>query len=379
MSTTHTLHGHILTPQGFVLGTLTTTPEGRIASISGEPVSEKAVRDSTLAIILPGFIDLHVHGGAGHDIMEGGDAALQVATLHARHGTTSLLATTMTAPQSDLDMAFAAMAPLCAPTVRPAPNAARVLGVHLEGPYISEARLGAQPPFARPASLDEIHRLHAMAPIRLITLAPEVGGNDALIGQLVAEGFKVQLGHTTGSYEQGVAALRCGATGFTHLFNAMSALHHREPGMVGAALAHAEFAEVIPDLLHVHPGAIHAALRAIPKLYCVTDSTSAAGMPDGDYKLGRHTVTKCMGGVRLADGTLAGSVLSMDQALRNLVHTLGLGLADASQRVSTYAADHLGLQDRGRLQEGAWADVVVLDSALALQAVYVEGAETLLD
>jgi N-acetylglucosamine-6-phosphate deacetylase len=102
-------------------------------------------------------------------------------------------------------------------------------------------------------------------------------------------------------------------------------------------------------------------------------------MPDGDYKLGRHTVTKCMGGVRLADGTLAGSVLSMDQALRNLVHTLGLGLADASQRVSTYAADHLGLQDRGRLQEGAWADVVVLDSALALQAVYVEGAETLLD
>jgi len=212
-----------------------------------------------------------------------------------------------------------------------------------------------------------------MAPIRLITLAPEVGGNHALIAQLVAEGFKVQLGHTTGSYEQGVAALRCGATGFTHLFNAMSALHHREPGMVGAALAHAEFAEVIPDLLHVHPGAIHAALRAIPKLYCVTDSTSAAGMPDGDYKLGRHTVTKCMGGVRLADGTLAGSVLSMDQALRNLVDTLGLDLADASRRVSTYAADHMGLQDRGRLRAGAWGDVVVLNRDLALQAVLVEG------
>ena len=221
--------------------------------------------------------------------------------------------------------------------------------------------------------IDEIHRLHALAPIRLITLAPEVGGNEALIAQLVAEGFKVQLGHTTGSYEQGVAALRCGATGFTHLFNAMSALHHREPGMVGAALAHAEFAEVIPDLLHVHPGAIHAALRAIPKLYCVTDSTSAAGMPDGDYKLGRHTVTKCMGGVRLADGTLAGSVLSMDQALRNLVNTLGLSLADASSRVSTFAADHMGLADRGRLQTGAWADAVVLNRDLQVQAVVVEG------
>jgi N-acetylglucosamine-6-phosphate deacetylase len=130
-------------------------------------------------------------------------------------------------------------------------------------------------------------------------------------------------------------------------------------------------------LLHVHPGAIHAALRAIPKLYCVTDSTSAAGMPDGDYKLGRHTVTKCMGGVRLADGTLAGSVLSMDQALRNLVNTLGLDLADASRRVSTYAADHMGLQDRGRLQVGAWGDVVVLDRDLVLQAVWVEGAAVL--
>jgi N-acetylglucosamine-6-phosphate deacetylase len=364
------LQGNILTPAGFVHGSLVLDAQGRIAGITGTPLDAATARDNGAPMLLPGFVDLHVHGGAGHDIMEGGDAALQVARLHARHGTTSLLATTMTAPQADLDMAFAAMAPLCA---QRAPNAARVLGVHLEGPYISEARLGAQPPFARPASVAEIHRLHAMAPIRLITLAPEVGGNDALIAQLVAEGFKVQLGHTTGSYEQGVAAMRCGATGFTHLFNAMSALHHREPGMVGAALAHAEFAEVIPDLLHVHPGAIHAALRAIPKLYCVTDSTSAAGMPDGDYKLGRHTVTKCMGGVRLADGTLAGSVLSMDQALRNLVNTLGLDVADASRRVSTYAADHMGLQDRGRLAVGAWGDVVVLNRDLELQAVLVEG------
>jgi N-acetylglucosamine-6-phosphate deacetylase len=364
------LQGNILTPAGFVHGSLVLDAQGRIAGINGTPLDTAAARDNGAPMLLPGFVDLHVHGGAGHDIMEGGDAAVHVARLHARHGTTSLLATTMTAPQADLDMAFAAMAPLCA---QRAPNAARVLGVHLEGPYISEARLGAQPPFARPASVAEIHRLHAMAPIRLITLAPEVGGNDALIAQLVAEGFKVQLGHTTGSYEQGVAAMRCGATGFTHLFNAMSALHHREPGMVGAALAHAEFAEVIPDLLHVHPGAIHAALRAIPKLYCVTDSTSAAGMPDGDYKLGRHTVTKCMGGVRLADGTLAGSVLSMDQALRNLVNTLGLDVADASRRVSTYAADHMGLQDRGRLAAGAWGDVVVLNRDLELQAVMVEG------
>ena len=200
------LQGHILTPAGFVHGSLHMGADGRIAAVTGEPVSEVQVREGSAPIVLPGFIDLHVHGGAGHDIMEGGDAAWHVARLHAQHGTTSLLATTMTAPQSDLDAAFAALAPLC---TAPARDAARVLGVHLEGPYISEARLGAQPPFARPASLGEIHRLHALAPIRLITLAPEVGGNDALIAQLVAEGFKVQLGHTTGSYEQGVA--RCAA------------------------------------------------------------------------------------------------------------------------------------------------------------------------
>ncbi len=199
-------------------------------------------------------------------------------------------------------------------------------------------------------------------------------GNLALIAPLRAAGFVVQLGHTLGSYEDGVAALEQGAAGFTHLFNAMTGLHHRAPGMVGAALAHARYSEIIPDLLHVHPGAIRAALRAIPCLYCVTDSTAAAGMPDGEYRLGRHVVTKCLGGVRLPDGTLAGSTLTMDQALRNLVG-LGLDLADASRRVSTHAADYLGLADRGRLQPGAWADMVVLDRELQLQRVFSEGEE----
>ena len=171
------------------------------------------------------------------------------------------------------------------------------------------------------------------------------------------------------------AALGAGAAGFTHLFNAMSALHHREPGMVGAALAHGEHAELIPDLLHVHPGAIRAALRCIPGLFCVTDSTAAAGMPDGDYRLGEYTVRKCLGGVRLADGTLAGSALTMDQALRNLVQRLALPLTDAVRRVSTAAADYLGLADRGRLAPGAWADVVVMDAGLELRRVFVEGEE----
>jgi N-acetylglucosamine-6-phosphate deacetylase len=367
------LQGNILTPQGFVAGVLEFAADGLIAGIEGESISTGAVRDTTAALILPGFIDTHVHGGGGHDIMEGGEAAMRVAELHAHHGTTSLLATTMTAPLVDLERAFAALAPLCGDDVPRQHVGARVLGVHLEGPYINQGKLGAQPDFARPLDRAELDRLHAMAPIRLITLAPEVGHNIDAIAALVAAGFRVQVGHTLGSYEDGVAALARGANGFTHLFNAMTGLHHRKPGMVGAALAHAEFAEIIPDLLHVHAGAIHVALRAIPRLFCVTDSTAAAGMPDGEYRLGRHTVVKCLGGVRLADGTLAGSTLTMDQALRNLVNEIGLDIADASRRVSTNAADFLGIADRGRLTPGAWGDVVVLDRDLRLQGVYLEG------
>lgn len=365
-----TLKGRILTPAGAVDGALHIAADGRIAALEGTPVADGAVRDTPGPLLLPGFIDLHVHGGAGRDIMEGGDAGLQVARCHAQHGTTALLATTMTAPVEDLRVSLAPLGELCRIG---APGAARVLGVHLEGPFINPGKLGAQPDFARPVSLPELRELEALAPVRLLTLAPEVPGNLDAIEALVAAGYRVQIGHTAGSYEDGVQALERGARGFTHLFNAMTPLHHRLPGMVGAALAHAQFAEIIPDLLHVHPGAIRAALRSIPHLYCVTDSTAATGMPDGEYKLGRQPVTKCLGGVRLADGTLAGSTLTMDRALRNLVDVVGVPLADAVRRVSTHAADFLGLPDRGRLQAGAWADVAVLDRDLRVTEVLVQG------
>ncbi|MES2787103.1 MAG: N-acetylglucosamine-6-phosphate deacetylase [Pseudomonadota bacterium] len=371
MPTVNTIAGHILTPQGFVRGTVACGPDGRITRVEGTPIAdERSTRDSHLPIVLPGFIDLHVHGGGGRDIMEGGDAAAHVARAHAAHGTTSLLATTMTAPVEDLETAFKGLAQLCS---QRRSQSAQVLGVHLEGPYINAGKLGAQPGYARPVSLDELGRLNAIAPVRLVTLAPEVAGNMESIQALTHSGFRVQIGHTLGTYEDAIEAMARGARGFTHLFNAMTPLHHRMPGMVGAALAHAQHAEIIPDLLHVHPGAIKVALRSIPGLYCVTDSTSATGMPDGDYMLGRQRVTKCLGGVRLADGTLAGSTLTMDKALRNLVDKLGLGLADASDRVSTHAANYLGLGDRGRLQAGAWADLVVINRELQLQAVYAQG------
>jgi len=358
------MNGNILTPGGWVRGAL--RHGARIVSIDGVRADPVFNDDD---YILPGFIDVHVHGGAGRDMMEGGDAPHAIAALHARHGTTSLLATTMTAPVEDIDRALAAIG---AASRARGKHEARILGVHLEGPYINAGKLGAQPPFAREASLDEVKRFEALAPLKLITVAPEIDGHMALVRALAAAGIRVQIGHTNGDYDIGVAALQHGAAGFTHLFNAMPGLHHRDPGMVGAALAHAEYAEIIPDLLHVHPGAIKAALRCIPKLFCVTDSTAAAGMPDGEYMLGRQVVHKCMGGVRLADGTLAGSTLTMDGALRNLVQ-IGLSLEQASARVSTNAADYLGEQQRGRLAPGCHADFVVLDRGLQIKAVYIEG------
>lgn len=362
MKTDGRLCGRILTPDGLVAGAIEF--DQRVRAI-------RRIDDhADLPLILPGFIDLHVHGGAGVDIMQGGDAARTVASLHARHGTTAMLGTTMTAAEDDIRHALHGLA---AAIDSRATGCARMLGVHLEGPYLSPQRLGAQPPLVVEATLEQVERLHAIAPIKVLTMAPEIGRHTQLIAPLSALGIRVQVGHSAGTYAEGLAALQAGASGFTHLFNGMSGTHHREPGMAAAALAHARYAELIPDLEHVHPGMMRAALRAIPKLYAITDATAATGMPDGEYALGVQRVHKCLGCVRLADGTsLAGSALTMDQALRNLV-SIGLDLADASDRLSRFPADYLGLTDRGRIETGAWADLVVLDGELAIRKVFVEG------
>jgi N-acetylglucosamine-6-phosphate deacetylase len=362
--------GHVLTPAGWVRGHLVTR-QGRIEAIEGQAVPElQVLADTSTPRLLPGFVDLHVHGGGGADTMDAGPAVATLARLHARHGTTALLATTLTAPLPEIEAALRALAPHVA--TRPA-GGARVLGVHLEGPYLSPDRLGAQPAHTRALVLDDVRSLMALAPLRLLTLAPELPEAVALIPALVALGLRVQLGHSAADYDTAAAALRAGAGSVTHLFNAMSPLHHRAPGLVGAALAHAERAELIPDLLHVHPGAIAVARRAIPALYAVTDATAAAGMADGEFRLGRQRVFKCLGGVRLADGTLAGSALTMDRAFGNLLQ-LGWPWPEASAACSTRAADYLGLTDRGRLAVGAWADAVWLDAADGrLQQVMCEG------
>jgi len=362
------VEANILTEAGFVQGHLFVNGP-HINKIQGEWVSEPQAQLNGLPWLVPGFIDCHVHGGGGFDVMEGAPALEHITQVHARHGTTALLATTLTSPQPSLASTFSTISSVMN---QAAQSGSTVLGVHLEGPYINPDKLGAQPDFARPFELDELLSLHATAPIRVITLAPEVTGHMDAIGTLLKLGIKVQQGHSLSTYDQAMTAFELGAKGFTHLFNAMSGVHHRQPGMVGAALAHAEYAEIIPDLIHVHAGAIKTAARCIPKLFTVTDATAATGMPDGSYRLGSQQVFKCMGCVKLPNGTLAGSVLTMDQAFRNWVE-LGFSLAQASHKTSRHAADYLGEYQRGRIRQGLIADLVLLDKQLNVQHVWIKG------
>ena len=357
------IEGRVLTPQGF--------RRGRVLIEDGRILAVEEASDAPNRLILPGFIDPHCHGGGGADVMDAGEAVRTVARTHARAGTTAFLATTMTAPIEEIERALVAAERVARD---PRIGEAAALGVHLEGPFISRDRLGAQPDFVLRGDLALAEQLMRLARIRVVTCAPEADPGGALTGRLRERGVRVQIGHSGCDYETACKCFETGSQGVTHLFNAMSPLMHRSPGVVGAALAHATFAEIIPDLLHVHPGAIRVALRAIPNLFAVTDATAASGMPDGDYRLGRLEVRKCDNGVRLADGTLAGSCLTMMQAFRNLV-AIGLSLEEASRRTSTIAAEYLGLEDRGSIVPGAVADLVVLNDKLELNSVIVRGSE----
>ena len=351
--------GSILTPEGWRRGRLRFGAS--VEAVEGEPAHAPEP-----PFILPGFVDLHVHGGGGVDAMEGPGAIREMAALHARHGTTTLLPTSVTAPFDAIEDFLEAVR-----IVAGEDGAARVAGAHLEGPFLNPARLGAQPPHAVPADPAAMRRWLDRGPVRVVTLAPERDPGGEVRRILARAGVRAQIGHSACAYAEAAAAI-AGGCGVTHLFNAMTPLAHRSCGAAGAALAHAEWAEIVPDLIHVEPGAILAARRAIPGLYGVTDATAGAGMPDGDYRLGPLAVTKLDGAMRLACGTLAGSALTMDAALRNLV-SIGLPLEEASRRLSALPARWIGLDDAGRIAPGARADIVALDGDLRVRGVHVAG------
>lgn len=360
---------------GFTQGDLRI--DGAQISHVGAAVADNAAAtlDATGCYVLPGFIDLHVHGGDGYDTMDAtAEGLTAMAAFFARHGVTAFLATTMTAPHADILRAVAAVGQWGEQVT----SGARMLGVHVEGPYISLTFPGAQPAaYIRPPSLLEFAELMAAGPIRMMTLAPEVKGAAELIAAARQQAVVAVWGHTDATYEVCVQAAALGMTQATHTYNAMSGLHHRKPGVLGATLTiDSIYAQLIADNIHVHPAAMNvlARCKGVERTVLITDAMRAAGLPEGDYDLGGQPVTVKDGSCRLADGTLAGSILTMERALANFMAATGLSLADAWPATSRTPAQSLGLEQHyGSLQPGYQADVVLLDPALQVVATVVAG------
>lgn len=379
-------------------------------TIDGEQIVEVAAKprtpsdhgiyfDLTGRYIVPGFVDVHVHGVEGTDSLDGVEAIDRIADRLPRYGVTAFCPTTVACAPATLRTFLAAVR---AARTRPVRGRARVLASHLESNFINPEYRGAQPadclrtpvergrtPFSgdttdekgvRPLFtgadiLAEIAR--ARPDVGIVTLAPELDGGIDLVRELVALGHHVSLGHSGATFEQALAAVAAGARQATHLFNRMPPLRHREPGLAGAVLASEELAaEIICDGHHVHPAIVRMAIAAKhpSRVMAITDGTAGVGLPSGSRaRLGGHAVIVRETGAYLEDGTLAGSVLTMDRAFRMLVSGVGLSLVDAAAVCATTPASELGLHGHGVIAEGSVADLVVLDRELHVVQTYIGG------
>ncbi len=335
------------------------------------PVSDEV--DGSDRYLTPGFIDLHGHGGGGVSYDDGAEAIAHARAVHRQHGTTRAVISLVTAPLDDLCARAAMVAEV-------SDHDPTVLGSHLEGPFLDPARKGAHTEsLLRPPDAAAIDRLleAGRGTIRQVTLAPELPGAMDAIRHLAASGVAAAVGHTSATAEQAAAAFDAGATILTHAFNAMAGIHHRAPGPVIAAMRDARVTlEIIADGVHVHPDVIALAFAGAPgRIALVTDAMAAAGAADGRYELGGLAVTVADGIARLdADGAIAGSTLTQDAALRQVVGT-GIPLPQAVAAITAVPARAVGLHSRwGSLRVGAVADAVLLDEDLAVRGVWVDGA-----
>lgn len=374
--------GYVLTAGDRIRAVGAGDPPPDIRSAAGVPTGGRIPTGAARALDLggrwlaPGFLDLHVHGGGGAEFMTPDpDARRQAARFHARHGTTGLLATTVSAPPPVLAEAVRVLG---ASAGRPT-GGARILGIHLEGPFLAPARAGAQDPRAiRDPDPAEFDRLYDAAGgwVRLLTLAPERPGALDLVRRAAARGVVPAAGHTDAGYDRVAAAVEAGLRHATHTFNAMRGLHHREPGALGAVLDLPVSCEVIADGHHVHPAAVRLLYRVKgpAATVLVTDATAAAGMPDGEYRLGPLAVRVTGGRAALPGGALAGTTLTLDAAVRNAVTILGVTPAQAVRMASAAPARVLGLGRRfGRIAPGGAADLVVLEPDLQVWGTMVAG------
>ena len=358
--------------------------DGRIACIGTRETSESAVSDRVLdypgAMLAPAFFDVHIHGAAGHDLMEATpEALLAVGGFLASRGTGSYLATTVTASKDATLRALSGLAKLIAQPPYDAKYKAWPIGIHLEGPFLSHAKKGAQPAehLLTPdvATFDQFFEA-AEGHIGLMTMAPELPGAVELTAHASARGVRVSLGHSDAASAETRAAISAGAASATHTFNAMRPLDHREPGILGAVLTtDSLYAELICDGIHTAPELVKLWWRAKgpERAILVTDSMSAAGMPDGEYQLGGFAV-QVANGKAMARGVLAGSVLTLDRALTNFLEFTGAELEQGLRLLTANPASMTGfLSEAGSLAVGQKANLVAVDRAGRLVASFVNG------
>ena len=372
--TTVFTNGIILTPDEQVQGGSVVVEGEKIVGLKQGNAAAPTSIDARGYYVIPGLIDIHIHGANGFDTMDATPQAIQeIGRFVARYGVTSYLPTTVTASVQDVQA--------CIENVRrtPAPvDGAEHLGIHLEGPYLNHDFRGAQPPqHLRRADPSEYQPWFESQQVRLITVAPEVEGVPELIRSGHQQRIEFALGHSAATYDQAVAAAELGARQATHVFNGMPALHHREPGVVGAVLSDDRISpQVIADGVHLHPAIVKTIVRAKGPEHTIliTDATRATGMPDGEYALGDQRIHVQGGVARTAAGGLAGSTLTMDAGLRNLMQFTGLPLKDVLPMATRVPARSIGYgASKGSIAPGFDADLVVLDESFQVRLTMVRG------
>ena len=379
----------LLTPLECVEEAALVMEDGTISAVGARdavsiPASARVI-DLGDAILAPGLIDIHIHGGAGHDVMEGSDESLgAIERMMARHGVTSYCPTTVTAP---LDQTLLSLEKLGAAVQRAESDGhdatrARPLGVHLEGPFLSHARRGVHPPIHLQPVSDELFNQMwdaASGRIRMLTIAPELEGALALIRDVSRRGVCVSIGHSNATLQQARAGIEAGVRHATHTFNAMRRIHHRDPGLLGAVLTDRNVtADIVVDGIHVQPVMVDLFMRAkgVEGAVLITDAISAAGMPDGTYHLGSFEV-EVRGDRCESHGKLAGSVLTLDRAVRNMMQFAKMSFQDSVRLATLNPARVLGLEHRkGVLRAGADADVVVFSPTGEVRQTIVGGRLT---
>ena len=374
-------NGMVITPSKTIERGIVAFEDGKITAVGQKnrvkvPKSAKAI-DASGKIVAPGFVDIHIHGGKGRDIMDASyEAVKEIAKFLVSHGTTSFVPTTISAPRPDLLRAVKAVKT----AMEKGTDGAEVLGAHLEGPYINLEKHGAHNTnYVRFPSIDEFEEIWESSnrAVKIVTLAPELEGSEMLIQKLRELGIVASIGHSNATYIQAVDAIKHGVRHATHMFNRMSGFDPREPGVVGAALVHDELtAELICDGIHVHPAAMNLLTRVKgpERVVLVTDAIRAAGMPDGEYALGKQRIVVKDGVSRLESGDFAGSTLTMDRAVRNIMKLVGTPLQTAVKMATINPAAVVNVdENKGSLELNKDADIVIIDDEVNVYLTIVKG------